>query len=537
VSTAAKSSCVEFAISDPRAARTMTQTGVASAAIATDVDHKLCPSCRARHPEHFKVCPQDGTALVKADDLVGTTLSGTYTIVRILGEGGMGRVYEAQHTRIAGKRYALKTLHQKYARQPDLLTRFQREAEAAASIQSPNVVGVHDVDRTSDGRPFIVAEYLEGTELGDHLLKVRKIPVGLAVRIARQVCKALTAAHAKGVVHRDLKPENVFLTGDLANPIAKVIDFGISRSDDQPGPALTKTGMIIGTPSFMPPEQAQGERVDHRADIYAVGAILYCALTGRRPFDRDDPVATLVAVLAGDPPRPRSVDPSIPEKLEMVIQRAMARSPGDRYQTMLDLDVALAQCDPAGAHELARAPRAQGEPRAATVVIGGFATAAGSWRLLGRLAGEIRVARAVIVGVSVLGAVWFGGGMVTMIGVLVLLRWGGGAPTLTGSESARLILGVTCALLVPALVGAWYVRRGAWNSIAEAFDLSQKLADPVLVSVGLYGCASMAVVFLETLILRRAIGVASPVWDVMLFLISLGAATGTVVLQRLEKRS
>src|ERR1700679_3842028 len=174
------------------------------------------------------------------------------------------------------------------------------------------------------------------------------MPVGAAVRIVRQVCKALVGADDRGVVHRDMKPENVFLTGDPASPLAKVIDFGISKLDDRPGTALTKTGMIMGTPSYMAPEQARGERVDHRADIYAVGAILYCALTGQRPFDKGDPTATLTAVLTTDPPRPRSLEPTIPAPLEMIIQKAMAKRPQDRYESITGLYEELAAYEAGG---------------------------------------------------------------------------------------------------------------------------------------------------------------------------------------------
>lgn len=318
----------------------------------SDVDQpKFCPTCQVRYPADFKVCPRDATELAEStpregdDELVGKTLGQTYTIVRVLGEGGMGRVYEATHKRINGKRFAIKMLHPEYSRQPDVISRFQREAEAAASIHSPYVVDVYDVDRTHDGRPFIVGEFLDGQEFASYLEQVGKMPVGPAVRVVRQICKALEAAHQKGVVHRDMKPENVFLTGDLTHPIAKVIDFGISKTGDTPGTALTKTGMIMGTPSYMAPEQARGERVDHRVDIYAVGAILYCALTGKRPFDRGDPTATLTAVLTEDPPRPRSIEPTIPDPLELIIQRAMAKTPSDRFQTMTDLDAALTPYD------------------------------------------------------------------------------------------------------------------------------------------------------------------------------------------------
>jgi serine/threonine protein kinase len=520
---------------NPRASQALTNPGDPSAAVAAGADHKLCLTCNTRYPEHFQVCPQDGKPLVKSDDMVGTTLGGTYLIVRILGEGGMGRVYEARHTRIAGKRFALKTLHQEYSRQADLLTRFHREAEAAAAIQSPYVVGVYDVDRTFDGRPFIVGEYLDGKELGDHLLEVGKVPLGFAVRIVRHVCKALAAAHARSVVHRDLKPENIFLTGDIAAPTAKVIDFGISRLDDRGGPSLTKTGMIMGTPSFMAPEQARGERVDHRADIYAVGAILYCALTGKRPFDSDDPTATLMAVLTKDPPRPRSIEPSIPADVELVIQRAMAKTVEDRYQTMAELDDALAVHDTEGGGPGSSTSLAWRPPADTSPTLGTIATVAGSTRLFGQKTGEIRVARSLIVLFSVIGAVWLVTGMATMIGGILRL---GRSPTdtLTGVQSAVLVLGVTCALLGPALVAVWYVRRRVRNNNVMVFDLVEKIGNPVLVGTGAYGFATMIVVFFEAVLVRRAIGVTWPVWDVMLFLISLTAAAGTVVLPFLERR-
>src|ERR1700679_4028136 len=178
---------------------------------------KVCPTCAVRYPAEFKVCPRDATELVEIqgeveqDEMVGQTLASSYTIVKVLGEGGMGRVYEARHTRIGGKRFAVKMLHPEFTRQPDVLSRFQREAEAAATIDSPYVVDVYDVDRTADGRAFLVCEFLQGKEFANYLEETGKMPVGAAVRVVRQVCKALTAAHDKGVVHRDMKPENVFL--------------------------------------------------------------------------------------------------------------------------------------------------------------------------------------------------------------------------------------------------------------------------------------------------------------------------------------
>ena len=208
----------------------------------------------------------------EADPLLNTTLSRTYRITRTIGEGGMGRVYEAWHTRIKKKRYAIKVLHPEFARSPEVLSRFQREAEAAASISHPNAVGVYDVALTRSGAPYLVCEYLEGVDLSTHIKAHAPLTPETAKHIALQVCDALIEAHSRGVVHRDLKPQNVFLVGDFTDgvperPTAKVLDFGLSRFVGGGDSELTKTGVVMGTPSYMAPEQARGERVDHR--VYA----------------------------------------------------------------------------------------------------------------------------------------------------------------------------------------------------------------------------------------------------------------------------
>ena len=189
-----------------------------------------------------------GAAVAEADDvLLGTTLNAAYEVERVLGEGGMGRVYLARHTRIAQKRVAVKVLHARFAGDAQVLARFQREAEAGASVSHPNVMAVLDVDRTAHGLPYLVCEYLEGTDFGDYLKKVGRLPGPLAVHIARQLCRGLAAAHASGVIHRDLKPQNVFLIGDVskssARPLAKLLDFGLSRFLDTPQTtSLRRTG-------------------------------------------------------------------------------------------------------------------------------------------------------------------------------------------------------------------------------------------------------------------------------------------------------
>ena len=288
-------------------------------------------------------------------DLDEVVLGGTYRLVRVVGEGAMGRVYEAQHARIAGKRFAVKILHRELVRHQDLRERFLREAEAAALVDHPNVVGVYDVGETADGRPYLVAELLGGEDLSGRLEREGTLSVASAVHIAGQVARALAAAHARGVIHRDVKPENVFLTGDPARPTVKVLDFGISHLD-RSGRRLTKIGTVIGTPWYMPPEQGRGQRVDHRADIYGLGGILYRALTGVAPHDKGDPGETLLDVLTQELVSPRVLAPAIPASLEAILLRAMARRAEDRFATMQELEQALCPYDTEGGGAPVAAP-------------------------------------------------------------------------------------------------------------------------------------------------------------------------------------
>ena len=291
------------------------------------------------------------------DPLVGSTLHDTYYVSRVIGEGGMGRVYEARHTRISSKRYAIKVLHAEYARNPEIRQRFQHEAEAAAAISHPGVVGTYDVGETPGERPYMVCEYLAGEDLNEYLTEHGALPVQTVVHIGRQLCSALGAAHARGVIHRDLKPHNVFVMGDDvlpskafelddidALPAVKVLDFGLSRFTERES-ELTKTGIILGTPGYMAPEQAGGLGTDHRTDIYGLGALLYASATGRAPFKEDSPQKTVLSVLSRVPVRPRELVPTIPIELEIVIQRAMAREPGERYQSAADVESALSRLD------------------------------------------------------------------------------------------------------------------------------------------------------------------------------------------------
>jgi hypothetical protein len=245
------------------------------------------------------------------DPNIGLVLQERYRIVRKLGEGGMGRVYEAEHILIR-RRVAIKCLHAQYAADPEVVVRFHREALAATSIGNEHIVEVTDMGRFPDGAVYMVLEFLEGRDLGDEIEQHGTLAVGRAVRITRQICEALAAAHSKGIIHRDLKPENIYLIRRGREPdFVKVLDFGVSKFRDGADGAKTGTGVMIGTPYTMAPEQVEGQKdIDHRLDVYAIGVILYMALVGGPPF-RAETIPMLVlpgvygAAAAAAPASPR----------------------------------------------------------------------------------------------------------------------------------------------------------------------------------------------------------------------------------------
>ncbi|WP_437581127.1 serine/threonine-protein kinase [Sorangium sp. So ce887] len=472
-----------------------------------------------------------GEPSVEADPLVGTTVAGAYRIIRLLGEGGMGRVYETHHTRIPGKRFALKTLHPDLAQHATVLARFQREAEAAASVRSPHIVEIFDVNRLDDGRPCIVAEYLDGQGLGELLAASGgRLPVGAAVRIAREVCDGIAAAHAAGVVHRDIKPENIFLTGDPACPTVKVLDFGISKTSAPS--ALTRTGMVLGTPAYMAPEQAKGDEIDARADIYAVGAVLYHALTGQRPFERSDPTAMLLAVMTEEPPGLRTLNPEIPPALELVVQRAMAKEKEARHASMSELAGALAPFEEAtGGPSSARASLAR-----SSVVLGKPYTLSHTFGLPGSAASEAYLTRQMVFLSASLGLGWLGAGLVSCLAGLARAARSDTA-ALSGQGATLLTLGILCALFGVGLLGGFYVFRHVWRDDTRLSTLAPRLTTPVVLALVAYGVASLLVRLLEAVFLQRAIGIAWPVWDALLFLISVGAALAAALFQwRAQRR-
>ncbi|MEY4512994.1 MAG: hypothetical protein RLZZ450_5116, partial [Pseudomonadota bacterium] len=289
-------------------------------------------------------------ATIPLDPLIGEVLSGAYRIERVLGEGAMGKLYEAGHLRL-DRRFAVKVLHVPLAKRDDMRARFDREARVMSRIKSDHVVDVIDVAVAPDGRACIVTELLDGVDLERHLtLRGDKLPIAEAVYLMRQCLRGLSAAHALGVVHRDLKPSNLFLARDAGERVTlKVLDFGVAKNGGDS--ELTAAGMVMGTPAYMAPEQARGARfADARSDLYAVGAVLYRLLTGRAPYEETDVNATLIRLMQEAPERPTTHDRSIPPALEAMIEQAMARDPAARFQNAAAFDAALAVFD-TGEHD------------------------------------------------------------------------------------------------------------------------------------------------------------------------------------------
>jgi serine/threonine-protein kinase len=499
---------------------------------------RRCPACDRRFPAAFKVCPHDATPLEDAPDdedpMIGAVLGGSYEVVRMVGEGGMGRVYEARHQRLPSRRFAVKMLHPDLARQPDVMTRFQREAEASSVLSHPNVVEVFDVSSSQDGRPYIVAELLQGEEMGNHLERVGKMPVAAAAHVLRQICAALGAAHGAGIVHRDVKPENVFLSGDGTQ--VKVLDFGISKVGDNKD-GLTKTGTVMGTPDYMAPEQARGDKVDARADIYAAGAILYRAVTGHKPFEGLDPMATLTAVLTQEPPRPSEVNPQVPLALELVIQRAMAKNPAERFQSMDELAAALLPFDEQGAAlqiEGGAVASARREVATAKTVLRQSSPTVQS-ASLDDAARAVKLARPGLVFFTGLGGLWLlACVLVTVASGMRLLR---GGADLTQSEATMSLVGALLTLATPAVLWIRHIAREIWPSTPRAIETQQRLRRTVLYSAATAGIAALVVQLFEVLVWRHGSGIARPGWALFVIGVALltGAATWVAMRPRYAK--
>jgi hypothetical protein len=316
---------------------------------ASPVAMRSCPACQQRFTGTARFCPYDGDVLVDAaapeltDPLIGLRVDGRYVVRSVLGEGGMGTVYEVQHATL-GRKFALKVLRRDVAGDAEAAKRFVQEAKAAAAIGHPNIVAVSDfgeLELPKVGRvPYFVMERLEGGTLAQLLEQKGRLTPERTAQILRQAASALAATHAAGVVHRDLKPDNVFLTG-AARDFVKLVDFGVAKMAG--AGRLTRAGTVFGTPHYMSPEQAQGEQVDGRSDVYALGVIAYECLAGKLPFEADTYMGVLTKHMFAQPePLETVVDPGVQlGALAAITMRCLAKDPAARFSSMDDLGRAL----------------------------------------------------------------------------------------------------------------------------------------------------------------------------------------------------
>ncbi len=304
-----------------------------------DLRHRLraCPECGQRYSVDARFCPFDGSELEveewdpESDKLVGQTIDSRYRVLAAIGEGGMGTVYKVRHATLE-RLFAMKVLRKDMARE-ELAQRFTREAKAAASVHHPGVVEITDFGRLPDKRPYFVMELLEGSSLIAMLHGRRSIEPALACAIAAKIARAVGAAHAIGIVHRDLKPENIFVREPSLGAVeVKVVDFGAAMVIG--ASRITKTGIVYGTPHYMSPEQAAGQQLDHRADIYALGVLFFEMLIGNVPFEADTYMEVLRKHMVEPPPRPGAFASGVTPAVDKVILNALAKRVDDRYLTM-----------------------------------------------------------------------------------------------------------------------------------------------------------------------------------------------------------
>ncbi|WP_322494680.1 protein kinase domain-containing protein, partial [Chloroflexus sp.] len=257
-------------------------------------------------------------------------LDGRYQIERLLGEGGMARIYLGRDLRL-NRPVAIKIPHPHLMTDPDFLARFRHEAHAAAMVSHPNLVDVYDVGQDGN-QHYIVMEYVAGSTLKQLINREAPFAIPRAVRIGEQIARGLHAAHRAGLIHRDIKPQNIIVTDDGQ---VRITDFGVAKS--HLSTAMTETGITLGTVDYIAPEQAQGRPATPQSDIYALGVVLYEMLTGRLPFTGDTPVAVAMKHISEPPPPPRQYNPHIPAALEAIILRALAKDPALRQRSALEL--------------------------------------------------------------------------------------------------------------------------------------------------------------------------------------------------------
>jgi serine/threonine protein kinase len=299
------------------------------------VTTKVCPSCGTEYSFDVLFCPRDGGSLIPkstCSGLVGQIIAERYHILRKLGEGGMGRVYLAEHVTM-GRMCAIKVIHPSLRSDAEAVGRFRREAANAGRINHPHVAAIYDCGETNDGLVYLAMEYVPGDSLSTLLKWNSALLPRRAVSIALQVSDALGAAHRLGIIHRDLKPDNIIVARSKdGNDLAKVVDFGIAKATQGGSQTVTRAGFVVGTIQYMSPEQMIGDPIDVRSDLYSLGCILYEMLVGKRLFEGTTGELLITQRLTQAPPRARQLNPDIPKALDDIVAKMLSRSPADRYQ-------------------------------------------------------------------------------------------------------------------------------------------------------------------------------------------------------------
>ena len=309
---------------------------------------KICPTCGTEYPANERFCPRDGTALRSqggGTDLVGSIIAERYHVLKKLGEGGMGQVYLAEHVKM-GRKSAVKVMNPGMVNDADAISRFNREAANASRINHPNVAGIYDFGETPEGLIYLAMEFIEGESLTSLVEKCGALPPMRAADITKQAADGLQVAHEMGIVHRDLKPDNIMIAKNRdGSDCVKVVDFGIAKAAGAENQKVTKTGLVVGTPEYMSPEQLAGDKLDGKSDIYSLALVAYNMLTGKLPFEGETAQESMIMRLT-DEPRPLSAtkpDTSWPPEVQAVMAKALQRKREDRYDSASKFGIALYQ--------------------------------------------------------------------------------------------------------------------------------------------------------------------------------------------------
>ncbi|MEK6611923.1 MAG: serine/threonine-protein kinase [Gemmatimonadota bacterium] len=301
-------------------------------------DQKICPTCGTEYPLSERFCPRDGTALratAAGSDLMGTVVADRYHILKKLGEGGMGQVYLAEHVKM-GRKSALKVMNPGMNQDADAIARFNREAANASRLNHPNICAIYDFGETPDGLIYLAMEFIEGQSLSSLVEKSGALPPARAASIIHQSADALQVAHDAGIVHRDLKPDNIMIARNRdGTDLAKVVDFGIAKAHSSDAQKVTKTGLVVGTPEYMSPEQLSGDKLDGRSDIYSLALVAFNCLTGTLPFAGSSAQEAMIARLIEQPKTLAEMRPDAawPDEVQRVMDKALARDANERYQS------------------------------------------------------------------------------------------------------------------------------------------------------------------------------------------------------------